>query len=175
MSMASELVARHGHRFQLSGKDAVIRWLITQTSPGASRRIAPWVASAQVWQLLYALADSAEQGHDLPENAMIGSARRLIASRLTDRELTVETLAYDLGVSREHLSRTFARAVGATPRRYIEELRLRMALQVLGRTGLSILAVARQCGWNDAETFSAAFRRAHGQLPSHWRSTRGSS
>jgi AraC-like DNA-binding protein len=88
---------------------------------------------------------------------------------LTDRELSVAALADDLGVSREHLTRTFTQVAGVPPRRYIEELRLGQALQLLRETGLPIVAIAGQCGWRDAETFSSAFRRAYGCTPGVWR------
>ncbi len=170
-TMAADLVARHGPLFALDPADAVIRWLRSATAGGRARTVPPWDAREQVWRLLSDLAESAERAAARPKDALAAAARRRIAQRLGDYELSVEALARDLGVSREHLTRTFRRVTGSSPRHHIEESRLRSAGQLLRETGLPIVEIARQCGWRDAQTFTAAFRRVHGCLPSAWRAS----
>jgi AraC-like DNA-binding protein len=168
-AMAADLAARHGPIFALDAADSVVRWLRRSTAGEGAHSVPPWDAREQVWRLLSDLADEAERATACPDDALAAAARRRIAQRLGDQELTVASLARDLGVSREHLARTVQRATGETPRQFIEESRLRSAKQLLRESGLSILAIARQCGWSDAETFASAFRRVHGTLPSAWR------
>lgn len=171
-AMARELVTRHGPVFALDPADATVRWLQTATTSARARTVPPWDARERVWRLLGALAEAGEAATVRPEDGFVLATRRRIAQRLTDPELSVEALAADLGVSREHLTRTFTQVAGQPPRRFIEELRLGQALHLLRETGLPVVAVAQQCGWRDAETFSAAFRRAQGVSPSAWRSAR---
>lgn len=169
MAMAADLVARHGPVFALAPEEPTVRWLQAVTAARQARAIPPWEARDRVWGLLTSLAAAVETAEVRPEDALVLAIRRRTAQRLTDHELSVEALAADLGVSREHLARVFLRAVGIPPRGYIEDLRLQMAVQLLRETGLPIRAVARQCGWRDPETFAAAFRRVHGCTPSAWR------
>ncbi len=168
-AMAADLVARHGPVFALGPHDAALRWMQQITAPGSARTVLPWDARERVWQLLGSLAEACEAAAGRPEDIFVMATRRRIAQRLTDHELSVEALATDMGVSREHLTRTFRRITGVTPRRHIEDLRLAQARQLLRETGLSIIVIARQCGWRDAETFSAAFARGQGCSPSRWR------
>jgi AraC-like DNA-binding protein len=169
MAMAGDLVARHGPVFAPPSDDPTVRWMRAVTATERARTVPPWDARERVWRLLGSLAEAGEAASVRSEDAFILATRRRIAQRLTDHELTVEGLAHDLGVSREHLTRTFRRVAGTSPRRHIEELRLGLAVRLLRETGLPIAAVAHQCGWRDAETFASAFRREYGRTPGAWR------
>jgi AraC family transcriptional regulator, arabinose operon regulatory protein len=177
--MAQSLVDAHGACFALDPQDSVVRWMRAMTASGSMRSVPPWEARERVWRLLVSLAEvgsrSGGRSGGPGGDAIAHAARRRILQRLTDPELTVEALAHDLGISREHLSRHYRRQTGITPREHIEEQRLDLACRLLRETGLPIVDIARQCGWRDAETFSAAFRRAHRVLPSRWRKGGGTS
>jgi len=165
-AMAADLLAAHGPVFTLSREDATVRWLRATTAPGRMRGLPPWEARERLWHLLGTLATVTTQADGDPVGRLVAAARRRLIERLTDAGLSVEALATDLGVSREHLGRCFTRVLGITPRRYLEDQRLDLARQLLRETGLGIAAIARQCGWRDAETFRAAWRRRQGRLPS---------
>jgi AraC family transcriptional regulator len=77
----------------------------------------------------------------------------------------VGEMAAACGVSRSHLSRAFAQATGVTLAAHAEALRLERAKALMGRSGVSMSAVAAELGFATPSAFGAAFRRATGQSP----------
>jgi transcriptional regulator GlxA family with amidase domain len=57
-----------------------------------------------------------------------------------------------------------------SPIRYLSEWRMHLAKDLLATTDLGVGAVARRVGYDAEEAFSRAFKRAHGDAPSVWRS-----
>jgi AraC-like DNA-binding protein len=64
--------------------------------------------------------------------------------------------------------RHFARWVGTTPRRALEQRRLSLAADLLAG-GAGCAEAARACGYASRFTFTRAFRRVHGASPATWR------
>jgi AraC-like DNA-binding protein len=46
---------------------------------------------------------------------------------------------------------------------------MHLAQELLATSELSVGAVSRRVGYESEEAFSRAFKRAHGESPSHWR------
>lgn len=88
-----------------------------------------------------------------------------------DEPLSLDTLACVSGLSPHHFHRLFRAAFGETPTAYVERLRLERAAWRLQLHSDSILAIAIDCGFNDHETFSRAFRRRYGLSPRDYRRT----
>ncbi len=82
---------------------------------------------------------------------------------------SVETLAKIMGASRSGFAERFAQIVGATPARYVAEVRMHQARQWLTRDRLRISVVARNLGYESEAAFSRAFKRIIGQAPSQLR------
>ncbi|HEX8217470.1 MAG TPA: helix-turn-helix domain-containing protein [Allosphingosinicella sp.] len=88
-----------------------------------------------------------------------------------DEPLSLDTLASLAGLSPHHFHRRFRAAFGETPAAYVQRLRLERAAWRLQLHSDSILAIAIDCGFNDHETFSRAFRRRYGLAPRDYRRT----
>jgi AraC-like DNA-binding protein len=96
---------------------------------------------------------------------LLTRARRMIDSRLTDRNLTSETLCAALGVSRSRLYRILEPVGGVAS--YIRRqrlLRTRDALSDVADTR-SISRIAEQWGFVDASAYSRTFRHEFGISP----------
>ena len=78
--------------------------------------------------------------------------------------LTVEQMAAEACLSPFHFMRTFKRAFGVSPHRYLLDLRLERARALMGRYPLGV--VAALSGFADLSAFSKAFRARHGVAPS---------
>ena len=85
--------------------------------------------------------------------------------RNLDGELNLESLAEKLGYSPFHFHRLFSTAVGETPRKYVERLRLEKAAYKLQITDEPILDVCLSVGFKNHETFARAFKRYFGASP----------
>ena len=78
--------------------------------------------------------------------------------------LTIEEIAAEACLSPFHFMRTFRRAFGVPPHRYLVDLRLERACALMGRYPLHVLAVLS--GFSDLSAFSKAFRARYGVAPS---------
>src|SRR5215211_4078670 len=82
----------------------------------------------------------------------------LRAKDVIDREyarpLDVATLAREAHASTAHFARSFKRAFGETPHRYL-----------LRRTGLTVTEVSLEVGFQSLGSFGAAFRELVGESP----------
>ena len=87
--------------------------------------------------------------------------------------LTVEDLANQVHMSPRNFARSFVTAVGATPARFLETLRLEAARRRLEETGRSMDQIASECGFGSAEVMRRSFVRSFGTLPSAYRHQAG--
>jgi len=87
-------------------------------------------------------------------------------------ELRLDTVAWHLGVSPEHLARTFKRETGQTVFAYLQQLRLERAKTYLLGSGRSITAIAEETGFSSVALFSRNFKRYAGLSPLAYRQER---
>jgi transcriptional regulator GlxA family with amidase domain len=80
--------------------------------------------------------------------------------------LDVDELAARACMSPRHFARRFKAEMGVTPARAVERLRVEAAAAALESASASVQAVARSCGFGDAERLRRAFLRIHGVPPS---------
>jgi transcriptional regulator GlxA family with amidase domain len=77
----------------------------------------------------------------------------------------VERLAAVSGVSEAHFARSFKRAFGIPPHRYLLTRRIEQANTLLRDTDLSITEIAFATGWESLGTFGRVFRDITGRSP----------
>jgi YesN/AraC family two-component response regulator len=113
-----------------------------------------------------ALARLTRQGAP-PEDAVERARRRLMES--LDREHTTESLAKEVGLSERHLRRQFNEVYGKTPRRFLTEVRMQRAAELLRMTRLGVEQIAQAVGYSRITTFDKIFRRALRSTPTEFR------
>jgi AraC family transcriptional regulator len=78
----------------------------------------------------------------------------------------VAMLSREAGLSRVHFSREFRRQVGVSPHRYVLDLRVQRAAELLGRRkSITVSEVASEVGFTDLGRFARYFRRKYGVTP----------
>lgn len=82
----------------------------------------------------------------------------------------VTRLAEVSGVSAAHFARSFKRAFGLPPHRYLLTRRIEQAATLLRDTDLDITDIAFATGWESLGTFGRTFRDITGQSPGAMRS-----
>jgi AraC-like DNA-binding protein len=91
------------------------------------------------------------------------------AKDLIDRDfakpLDVPALAREAHASRAHFVRSFKKAFGETPHRYLLRRRIERAKELLRNTGLSVTEVSLAVGFRSLGSFSSAFRQLVGEPP----------
>lgn len=81
-------------------------------------------------------------------------------------------IARSAAISESECLRCFRSTIGTTPIRYLRQLRLRQAAQLLEETTLPVSAVAEGCGFQDVSYFTKCFRESRGITPSAYRADR---
>jgi AraC family transcriptional regulator len=84
-------------------------------------------------------------------------------------DLSLDVLAAQAGLSKYHFHQLFRTAIGETPKAYVERLRLEWAAVQLRIRRLSVLEVALECGYQNHETFTRAFRTRFAMSPRDYR------
>jgi AraC-like DNA-binding protein len=83
-------------------------------------------------------------------------------------ELDVPALAHEAHASTAHFSRSFKKAFGETPHKYLLRRRVERAKDLLRSTGLSVTEVSLEVGFRSLGSFSTAFRELVGEPPSDY-------
>ncbi len=81
----------------------------------------------------------------------------------------IEEIAQELGVSKNHLIRTFTATVGISPGKYLTGVRIEAAKRFLLKDGYTLDTVANLCGFSCANYLCKVFKSAVGQTPNAWR------
>ena len=120
-------------------------------------------------ELIYNLIRDAEkikstQGDKGGSHAAIEKAVNYIKANLTE-DLSLKTVAKAMSVSHIHFHNTFRAAVGKTVREYVEEQRLKKAVDLLVTTDLTLTEIAFECGFSSQSYFSYVFKRKTNKTP----------
>ena len=112
----------------------------------------------------------------LPANARALSLpprllRRVLERMLADlsADIDLATLAAESGYSRAHFLRTFRAATGQTPHRYLLDLRLDRARELIANKSMPLIDIAADCGFSSHGHLTTAFRSRFGVAPSAYR------
>lgn len=102
------------------------------------------------------------------ESATLSPVMKYLEAHISDPNLSNSALAKLTGFSEVHFRKQFTRLYGMPPHRYILELRIRRAMQLLADGILSVSAVAEQCGFSSVYHFSRAFKCRVGIPPNEY-------
>lgn len=86
-----------------------------------------------------------------------------------DQDIGLEQLAQAANLSVFHFCRMFKRTTGMPPHRYLADLRVAAAKEMLSLSALPVSQVADACGFSNHPAFSRAFKRATGTTPNEYR------
>lgn len=90
-----------------------------------------------------------------------------------DADISLSDLSNIACLSRHHFARAFRAALGVPPHRFISELRLQRAQDLLAHTQCSLADIAYACRFSSQATFTRAFRRHVGVSPGEFRRKAG--
>jgi YesN/AraC family two-component response regulator len=94
--------------------------------------------------------------------------RDAILSRLSDEQLSVESLADEIGLSRSQLFRKISALTGASVNELIRTFRLQRAAQLIEQNWGPVTQVAYEVGFSNLSYFSKSFKEKYGVLPSEY-------
>lgn len=122
---------------------------------------------ARVMSLFYGILHrvSAEQSASYSAFAAI---ENYVEEHYADLDITNSLIADSCGISEVYLRKLFLKKCGKTPRKYIIDLRMSRARQLLSDGALSVAEIAELCGFSSPYHFSRSFKVNHGITPSEY-------
>lgn len=88
-----------------------------------------------------------------------------------DKEITLESLAQCVNMSRGYLCGEFKKVMHMTPFEYLTQLRIAKGCEMLKTTDLPICEIAERCGFNSFSYFTKVFGERMGCPPKKYRQT----
>ncbi len=85
------------------------------------------------------------------------------------RQLTITALALEVGINCSKLCKGFKDVFHQTIHQYRLDIRLKLALQLLEDTDLTIAEIAYKTGFDSRDGFARRFRRKYHLSPREWR------
>ena len=125
----------------------------------------------QIGELMLTIEHVAGTSQSVAPNAssaLISGVTAYILERFRDPELNVASIAQQVYVSREHLSRSFKSYTNESIRHYITDLRMQEFRYGLV-TGKSVLDACLASGFSDYSSFVKSFRNLYGITPTEYR------
>ncbi|MBR2353594.1 MAG: helix-turn-helix transcriptional regulator [Clostridia bacterium] len=119
-------------------------------------------------QLIYAMnreaSRSGQSGAKHNNHAIIEKSLAFIEENLTE-DLSLERVSAHVSLSPIHFHNTFKASTGMTLRDYVEEARIKKAVNLLVSTDLTLTRIAFECGFSSQSYFSFVFKRKMNKTP----------
>lgn len=96
-------------------------------------------------------------------------AKEYIEQHYMEPDLSLQSVARQVGHSPCHFSTVFAEEIGKTFKTYLTETRIRRAKELMRTTTLRSSEIADRIGYNDPHYFSLVFRKSTGMTPKEFR------
>ena len=131
------------------------------------------IMNSILYEYLFLLVRKFPKEHISPQEKQIvyvEEALRYIESCYA-QDISIQSIAKDLGLDRSYLHRLFKAATGFSPQEYLLDLRIRKACSLLVKTDLSVAIIALSVGYEDTLYFSRLFKRKKGISPSSYRAS----
>lgn len=95
----------------------------------------------------------------------IKKAQLLISQMLFDPDLSIDSLAKQIGVNKHYLMTLYQRYVGKTILNEIMELRIKHACSLIKNSDMKLIDIGFLCGFNTRQSFYNTFKRFTGVSP----------
>jgi YesN/AraC family two-component response regulator len=92
-----------------------------------------------------------------------------IKLKISDSELSVETLGDEIGMSRGHLHRKLKGLVGQNPSEFIRTIRLKQAAHLLANENIPVSEVSYLVGFTSPSYFASCFNKQYGLTPTQYK------
>ncbi|HXK16341.1 MAG TPA: AraC family transcriptional regulator [Polyangiaceae bacterium] len=142
----------------------VVRLLHALEDPLERRVLAPLILNELVFRLLRSEAAAFVRSAVREGDAGIQEAMRYMRENAT-RSLTVEQVARHVGMSASHFAHRFSAVARITPMRFLKQLRLEAARELMLGQSLRAGDAAVQVGYESPAHFTRDFKQAFGVAP----------
>ena len=100
-----------------------------------------------------------------PDDQLMERIMEVINENISDSDLSVDSIAQKVGISRVHLHRKMKELTNQTPHSFIRNIRLKQAARLLRDNKHNVTEVMYACGFSNAASFSTMFKNQYGCSP----------
>lgn len=126
------------------------------------------ILQSQILELIYTISKDTSKRissqKSIANHLIIENALTYIKDNLTE-DLSLEIIAEQMSLSPIYFHTLFKASVGKTLRDYVEEQRIKKAINLLQTTDYSLTKIAFECGFSSQSYFSYVFKRRMKQTP----------
>lgn len=158
-SLAPFAMAVQLERFASSFQSAALSW-------NSRKDGYEWQVRSLLYEILYRLRRQTAQSTTVDR---IAPALKYIHENYLTENISVSHLAGLCGISQVYLRRQFTRQLGQSPNRYIAELKLEKAAQLLQSGMYTAAEVCYLSGFHDESYFSRSFKKHYGTTPGNYK------
>jgi len=124
------------------------------------------MAVPSLLELIYSISDTLYKPEK--QNDSISAVLTYINANY-NKQLTLKELAKISGYSTSRFSHLFAEITGTTPIKYQNAIRLKLSLEMLTSTSLSVSEIAYSLGFSDPLYFSRIFKKEYSVSPANYK------
>lgn len=162
--ICGEIREKYGSRLHLKEESSAIRMLQHIYSLSKSGQVSSSVASQELaFSFLCRLADTLEKPEE-SVSSLAEKAREIIEENYASLQ-GVSDIALRLGVTQEHLSRSFRKTTGEQLIDVLTRTRLNHAVELLREGTLRLDEIAAKCGFSSGNYLGKVFKRYIGISP----------
>jgi two-component system response regulator YesN len=105
---------------------------------------------------------------------VVRAAQRFMENSFANPDLSIQAVSDQMHISVSHLSNLFRIETGMTLIDYLTRIRIQRAARLLEDSGIKIVDIAQQVGYNRQHYFCSVFKRMMGQSPTEFRQSKQS-
>ncbi|AEY64482.1 AraC family transcriptional regulator [Clostridium sp. BNL1100] len=134
----------------------------------SQRPVGHYMGSEWLYRFLIALLRNVEFPPTGKSSPHVAAAIEWI-NRNYSKQINLEEMCPEIGVTYSHLTRQFCKEQGISPVQYLTKIRLEHGMQLLLNTNLSIQKIAEECGFSCANYFTKVYKKAIHITPVEYR------
>ncbi len=110
----------------------------------------------------------AQLAHNKIDQEFLQTIVNYVTGHITDSELSVESLADTLNLSRSQIYKKIKAITGQTAVDFIRSIRLKQALKIIETRQFTLAEVAFKTGFSSPSYFTRSFKDYYGKAPSEF-------
>lgn len=119
------------------------------------------------------LQETVQQERQASTKSFVSKAVEYVYEHYSDRNITIESVCRELGVSAAYFSTVFKKETGKTFISFLTDYRMEKAVELLMTTNDKTYIIAEKVGYADPNYFSYAFKKQYNMSPSKYRTANG--
>ena len=120
------------------------------------------------------LQETVQQERQASTKSFVSKAMEYVQEHYSDRNVTIESVCRELGVSAAYFSTINKKETGKTFISFLTDYRMEKAVELLMTTNDKTYIIAEKVGYADPNYFSYAFKKQYSMSPSKYRTANGS-